>query len=122
MTKQLNEKQIAAITYLATPKRGGFTYEQIADHVGVDVRTLHRWRRNDTFNKELKRVIVSNTVDRLPEVMEAIPDIIIRDGNAAMLRTFLQAHGLLADKVEVESKTDASGIDIEAIRERLKQR
>lgn len=54
--------------------------------------------------------------------MEAIPDFIIRDGNAAMLRTFLQAQGLLADKVEVESKTDTGGIDIEAIRERLKQR
>ena len=119
MTK-LNDKQIAAITYLSQPKRGGLTLDQVAEEVGVDVRTLHRWRRDDDFNTELKRTIVEKTIDRLPEVLEAVPDMILRDANAAMLKILLQTHGLLADKVEVDSKVSGGGaIDIEAIRARL---
>lgn len=115
---KLNDKQIAAITILSQPKRGGLTYAQVAEEVGVDPDTLLNWRRKEDFNDELKRQIVRNTLDRMPEVMASIPDHIIKDGNAAMLRTLLQAHGLLTDKVEVESKGSGT-IDVEAIRERL---
>lgn len=123
MTKRkLNEKQIAAIEFLALPKRGGLTYAQIAEKVGVDERTLYRWKNDDFFNEQLKRKIIANTIDRLPEVMDSVPDHIIKDGNAAMLRTLLQAHGLLTDKVEVENKsekttdTDAIKAEIERIK------
>ena len=123
MTKRkLNEKQIAAIEFLALPKRGGLTYAQIAEKVGVDERTLYRWKNDDFFNEQLKRKIIANTIDRLPEVMESVPDHIIKDGNAAMLRTLLQAHGLLTDKVEVENKgekatdTDAIKAEIERMK------
>lgn len=116
--RRLNDKQYAAIAILAQPKRGGLTYEQVAEQVGVSRDTLLRWRKQDEFNEELKRQIVSNTLDRLPEVMDSIPDHIIKDGNAAMFRTLLQAHGLLTDKVEVETKNEAT-VDVEAIKERL---
>lgn len=123
MAKRLSEKQIAAIELLARPKRDGKTYAQIAEEVGVSERTLRTWRNDDYFNEQLKRKIVSNTIDRLPEVMEAVPDIIINDGNAAMLRTLLQAHGMLTEKVEVENKSDTVA-DTQAIKaeiERLKK-
>ena len=116
--KQLSEKQWAAIAILSQPKRAGMTYEQIAEQVGVHRDTLLRWRKDDTFNEALKKQIVANTIDRLPEIFDSIPDHIIKDGNAAMFRTLLQAHGLLTDKVEVESKNEGT-IDIDAIRERL---
>lgn len=115
---KLSDKQYAAITYLSLPKRGGLTYEQVAEEVGVDVRTLHTWRKRDDFNDELKREIVRVTLDRLPDVMASIPDHIITDGNAAMFRTLLQAHGLLTERHEVEAKS-SGGVDVDAIRERM---
>lgn len=111
MAKKLNEKQIAAITILSQPKRGGFTYEQVAEQVGIARSTLQEWRKDDAFNEELKRQIVRNTLDDLPDIMASIPKHIIEEGNAALFRTLLQAHGMLTDKVEVESKGSTADID-----------
>lgn len=116
---KLSDKQYAAITYLSIPKRGGLTYEGVAEAVGVDVRTLHNWRKRDDFNDELKREIVRVTLDKLPDIMASIPGHIIEDGNAALFRTLLQAHGLLTEKHEVEAKGSV-GVDVDAIRERMK--
>ncbi len=123
MAKRLSEKQIAAIEYLALPNKGGLTDEDIAKKVGVDVRTIYRWKNDDAFYNALTRRIIRSTADRLPEVMASVPDHIIKDGNAAMLRTLLQAHGLLTEKVEVENKGD-DNTNTDAIKaeiERLKQ-
>ncbi|WP_338753421.1 phBC6A51 family helix-turn-helix protein [Bacillus sp. FJAT-52991] len=119
--RRLNEKQIAAITILAQPKRAGMTYDDVAKEVGVARSTVFEWKKQDLFCEELKKEIVRNTIDRLPEVMEAVPDIIIRDGNAAMLRTLLQAHGLLTDKVAVEQKSEAGSVDLDAMRADIKR-
>jgi len=116
MTK-LSDKQYAAIAILSLPKRGGMTYEEVADKVGVHRTTLHEWRRNDDFNKVMKDTIVRNTLDDLPEIMASIPRHIVDTGNAALFRTLLQAHGLLTEKVEVETKT--GNVDVESIRERM---
>lgn len=117
MAKRLTEAQIAAIEYLSLPKRGELTYEQIAEQVGVSAVTLYKWRKDDRFNDELKREIVRKTLDRLPEIMASIPDHIINDGNAALFRTLLQAHSLLMDKVEVETK--GSAVDMASIRDEI---
>lgn len=122
MVKRLNEKQYAAIAILSQPKRAGLTYEEVAERVGVSRMQLHRWRNDETFCNELKRTVVRNTIDRLPEVLASVPDHIIKDGNAAMLRAFLQMHDLLADKVDVTTKQTADGeSDIEALRRRAKE-
>ena len=118
---KLNDKQYSAIAILSQPKRGGLTYEQVADEVGISRRQLQEWRKDDAFNDELKRQIMRDTIDRLPEIMESIPDHIIKDGNAAMFRTLLQSFGMLTEKVEVETKNDSTSIeamkaDIERIR------
>ncbi len=111
---RLNEKQYAAIAILSLPKRGGMTYEQVAQEVGVSRNTLGEWRKRDDFNEELKQQMVRNTLDRLPEILDSVPDHIINDGNAALFRTLLQAHGMLTEKHEIESKD--SSADIDAIR------
>lgn len=115
--RRLSDKQYAAIALLSQPKRGGLTLEQVAKEVGVSRQSLNNWRNDDGFNDELKRTIMRSTIDRLPEVMQSVPDHIINDGNAAMFRTLLQAQGLLTEKVEVE--TSDKSVDIDAIRERL---
>ncbi|MFS0562612.1 phBC6A51 family helix-turn-helix protein [Terribacillus sp. 179-K 1B1 HS] len=105
---KLNEKQYAAIAILSLPNKGGMTYEEIAEEVGVDVSSLRRWRNDDTFNNELKRTVMRNTLERLPDVMASVPDHIINDGNAAMFRTFLQAHDLLTERQEVTTKDNGA--------------
>lgn len=117
---KLNEKQYAAITLLSVPKRGGLTYEQIADQVGVSRRTLQEWRKSDDFTTELKNEIVRNTLDSLPEIMESIPRHIIDSGNAALFRTLLQAHGLLTERVELDTKGSSAG-DVEAMRAKIEE-
>lgn len=123
MAKRLSEKQIAAIELLSRPKMDGKTYAQIAEEVGISERQLRNWRNDDYFNDQLKRKIVANTIDRLPEVMQAVPDIIINEGNAAMLRTLLQAHGMLTEKLEVDNKgnNDADTSAIKAEIERMRK-
>lgn len=121
---KLNEKQVAAVTILALPKRGGLTYQQVADKVGVSRQALVDWRKRDDFNKALKDEIVRNTLDTMPEIMESIPNHIINDGNAALFRTLLQAHGMLTEKHEIETAskaedTDAMKAEIEKFRSRL---
>ena len=123
MAKKLSEQQIAAIAILSQPKRAGLTYKQVAEKVGVSEQSIHNWRKLDVFNDELKREIVRNTLDRLPDIMQSIPDHIINDGNAALFRTLLQAHGLLTDRVEVTAKDGQTDVDsIKAEIERLKDR
>lgn len=121
--RRLNEKQIAAIALLSRPKRGGLTYKQIAEEVGVAEKTLHEWRKLDHFNEEIKKQVLRNSVDRLPEIFDSVPDHITKEGNAAMFRTFLQSLGMLTEKVEVENKTVDSDVDsIKAEIERMRRR
>src|SRR5699024_10820672 len=108
MAKKLSEKQVAAIEYLALPKRGGLTYQQIADELDVSRRTLDRWRNDDTFMNALNRRIMRSLSDRLQEVIQSVPDHIINDGNAAMFRTSLHALGLLTERLEVENRDDGT--------------
>jgi transcriptional regulator with XRE-family HTH domain len=120
MAKKLSELQIAAIEFLSVPKRGGLTYEQVAEKVGITDRTLRDWRKDDAFNEELKRQVVRNTLDRLPEIMASTADHIINDGNAAMFRTLLQAHGMLTERVEVDNKT--SGVaDVDTMKAEIER-
>jgi Helix-turn-helix of insertion element transposase len=120
MAKKLSEKQLAAVHYLAQPKLGGLTHDQIAAEVGVDRATIFRWKQDDTFTEEVKRQIMRNTMARLPDVMASVPDHIINDGNAAMFRTLLQAYGMLTDKVEVENK-NAGSTDIDSMKAEIER-
>lgn len=116
---KLSEAQLRAIEFLALPDRGGLTYAEVAAEVDVDERTLRRWRNDDAFYEELKRKIIKNSAKDLPRVLASMPDHIVNDGNAALARVLLQAHGMLSDKVEVNAQHSASGVDIDAIRARM---
>ena len=116
--KTLTPEMYIAIQWLATPKKGGKTYEQIAELCGVHPNTILNWRKDPLFERELKAQMVRNSQDKLPELIESLADIAIRDGNAAMAKLALQINGLLTDKVEVETKT-ADATDVEALKAKL---
>lgn len=120
MSNRLNEKQIAAIAILSQPKRGNMTYEQIAEQVGVAKSTLFEWKKQDAFDKALNKEIVRVTKDRLPDVFDSIIDNIMSTGNAAAFRTLIQAHGMLTDKLEIESKQNPA-TDMEQIKREIEK-
>lgn len=109
---RLSEKQIACIEYLSQPKRGGLTYAEVAEEVGIARSTIFEWRKNDAFNEALNREIVRKTADRMPEVLDSMVDNIIETGNAAAFRTMVQMHGMLTERLEIDSsKGNAEDID-----------
>lgn len=113
--KRLNTEHLIAIGYLSQPKKGGKTYEEIAQECGVTRRTLQEWRKDPLFERELKAEMVRRSQDKLPELIESLAEIAIRDGNAAMAKLALQINGMLTDKVEIETKKSDGDIDYDAL-------
>ncbi|MFF2890758.1 phBC6A51 family helix-turn-helix protein [Paenibacillus sp. NPDC057967] len=118
MAEQLSADQLVAIEWLAQPRRGGKTYEEIADICGVHPNTLANWRRKEPFQRELRREMARRNTERLPVLVESLVDIAIADRNAAMAKLALQVSGMLTDKVEVETHS-TEGTDIGALRLRI---
>jgi hypothetical protein len=118
MAKSLSADQYVAIEWLSQPNRGGKTYEEIAQICGVHFNTLGNWRKDASFDRELKRTIIRNNSDRLPELVSSLTEIAIRDGNAAMAKLALQVNDMLTDKVEVETK-EGVVTDVDALRQRI---
>ncbi|RCX22945.1 putative insertion element HTH domain-containing protein [Fontibacillus phaseoli] len=118
MAKTLTAEQYIAIEWLSIPNKGGKTYEEIAEICGVHFNTLGNWRKDKTFDAELKRAIVRNNSAKLPEVVESMAEWAIREGNAAAAKLVLQINGMLTDKVEVETKGN-EGTDVEALAARI---
>lgn len=119
--KRLNAEHYLAIAELAKPKAERKTIDEIAKICGVARTTIFNWKKDPLFERELKRQIVRNTIDMLPDVFASVPKHIIEDGNAAMFKTFLQAHDMLTDKVEVTQSNNDEGVDREALKERLER-
>jgi hypothetical protein len=118
MAKTLSADQYVAIEWLSQPNRGGKTYEEIAQICGVHFNTLGNWRKDAFFDRELKRTIIRNNSDRLPELVSSLTEIAIRDGNAAMAKLALQVNDMLTDKIEVDTKESAI-TDVDALRQRI---
>ncbi|WP_416293095.1 phBC6A51 family helix-turn-helix protein [Paenibacillus illinoisensis] len=53
----LDARHHQAITLLA---EGRLSYGEIADNIGIDRRTLHRWRMRKDFDRELRKVMARN--------------------------------------------------------------
>ena len=115
---KLTAEQYVAIEWLSQPKKGGKTFEEIAEICGVHPNTIGNWRKDKTFDAELKRAIVRNNSARLPELVESLTEIAIRDGNAAMAKLALQVNDMLTDRVEVDTK-NTEGTDLDALKQRI---
>ncbi|MGN4664746.1 hypothetical protein CON13_28940 [Bacillus cereus] len=113
--KRLNTEHLTAIKWLALPNKGGKTYEEIASECGITRRYLLEWRKDPLFERELKKEMVRNSQDQLPELIASLSEIAIRDGNAAMAKLALQINGMLVDKIEVDAKATKGEVNYEEI-------
>ena len=115
----LKPEQYIAIKYLAQPKQGGLTYDQIAERCGVHRSTVFEWKRKPEFEAELKAEIVRSTHDKLPELMASMAEFAINDGNAAMAKLVLEANRMLTKQTEV-TVDSGKAVSTEELQERLK--
>lgn len=117
--QRYNAKQLHAIEILAIPGRMGLTLKEVAAEVGCDESTLHRWRKEDHFYEAVRMSAIRQIGDKYPDLIKAGYDMVIRDGNAAALRTMLDLHGDLApQKIEV---TQTGGDSVEDVRKRVEE-
>jgi transposase-like protein len=128
--KQLKPEQLEAVKYLAQPKQGGLTHEQIAEKVGISRQTLYNWRRGIEFNDEIKREINRNTMHRIPDVIDSLLTQATKESqpSAKAAELLLKTVSMLNDRLEVEDRTkkdDNQATDIDAMKaeiERMKLR
>ncbi|TYS60484.1 hypothetical protein FZC76_21680 [Sutcliffiella horikoshii] len=116
--KSLRTEQLIAINYIALPKRGGLTMQQIADECKVSRQTLYEWMKDPLFESELKKQMIRNTRERLPEAIASMIDHVVDGGNAAMMKLLLQMNDMLTDSVSVDDKLTKAG-DVDAMKERI---
>ncbi|MEC0167487.1 phBC6A51 family helix-turn-helix protein [Paenibacillus graminis] len=117
--KSLSAGQHTAIQYLSLPKAARPSIDEIVAAANVSRSTIYAWQKDPDFIAELKAQIVRNNLDMLPELVAALPEIAIREKNAAMAKLALQVHGMLTDKVEVQAQVSPQATDVEALRARI---
>ncbi|NUU74242.1 phBC6A51 family helix-turn-helix protein [Paenibacillus xylanilyticus] len=117
--RALTAGQITAIQHLSLPKAERPSVDKIAAEVGVSRSTIYAWQKDLEFIAELKAQIVRNNVGDLPELVGALTRMAIDEKSAAMAKLALQVHGMLTDKVEVQTQTSPQTTDIAALRSRI---
>lgn len=124
--KNLKPEQLQAIKYLAQPKQGGLTHEEIAEKVGVSRQTLYNWRRGIEFNDEIKREINRNTMHRIPDVIDSLLTQATKEQqpSAKAAELLLKTVSMLNDRLEVEDRTkkdDNQATDIDAMKAEIER-
>ncbi|WJH30462.1 phBC6A51 family helix-turn-helix protein [Paenibacillus sp. CC-CFT742] len=117
--RALTAGQITAIQHLSLPKVERPSVDKIAAEVGVSRSTIYAWQKDPEFIAELKAQIVRNNVGDLPELVGALTRMAIDEKSAAMAKLALQVHGMLTDKVEVQTQTNPQTTDIAALKSRI---
>jgi transposase-like protein len=119
----LKPEQLEAVKYLAQPKQGGLSHEQIAEKVGVTRQTLYRWRQDLKFNDEIKREINRNTLTHIPDVMNTLIKKAIEGDNKAS-ELLLKAQSMLNNVVEIEDRKNPQkeqSTDIDAMKAEIER-
>ena len=96
MEKQLTEKQMMALELLMSGK--GYTYKEICELVGVDVRSLYRWRHESEFvhfQAEYQR-LQEEQWKATVEAARAAAFELCRDKNPKMVEFILKNDGFRA--------------------------
>jgi predicted DNA-binding protein YlxM (UPF0122 family) len=114
MAKRLTDKQKRAIELLTCGK--GLSYKQIAEEVGVNIKTLYDWRNNPDytlFQEELKKIDDARWLAAVDAAREAAVKL-CKEGKTEMVKFILQNVGYNpSQKVEAEVSSTEYVINIE---------
>lgn len=91
--------QLKAIAFLAEGD-SKLTLGQVAKKVGVDVRTIHRWRQDSAFNEAIYKEAMVLVGAQLPKALKALVEKAIK-GDIRAIELLLRQTGKLVDKHEI---------------------
>lgn len=124
----LTEIQLKAIGLLVSKADHGMTDKDIAENVGVDARTLRRWKNeNPKFRKELYRqteeVLQLGLTVAVDWVMKVLaPDSKYKESSQlGAAKLLFQSNGKLKEVVENSATTDTT-ISVDDILRQLEQK
>jgi AcrR family transcriptional regulator len=106
--------QKAAIVLLSTKHEHRLTYEQIADEVGVDVRTIYRFRQRKDVQKALGEYVMAQIVDHMPAVAAKQIEQAITRGSVKSAEWLGKMSGLLVERRAVDANVTAEMSDVSA--------
>lgn len=108
-SKRLTDKQMLALELLTCGK--GMKYKDICEAVGVDQRTLYRWRNESEyvhFQEELKRINDERWLATVDAAREAAYRLVEKD-NEKMVEFILKNEGYNpTNKIEADVSTDVN--------------
>lgn len=117
----LKPEQLVAIEYMSQPNNGGKTIIEIAKECGVTDRTIRNWVKDPEFDEELRKQTKMNVSKLVPDVIKAMYDTSVKEGNAAAAKLILTMAGMLTDKIEVESKGGDKAPDMAELKRMLSE-
>lgn len=111
-----NEKQLLAIELLARAEYEGMTQQQIADEVGVDVRTLRRWKNDQRFKNAVGRKSMELITELSPVIFKTTAEFLQSKDQRVQAKgvdVFLKASATIEAKNK-EEEANNKEIDVDA--------
>lgn len=111
-----NEKQLLAIELLARAEYEGMTQQQIADEVGVDVRTLRRWKNDQRFKDAVGRKSMELITELSPVIFKTTAEFLQSKDQRVQAKgvdVFLKASATIEAKNKEEEQNNKE-IDVDA--------
>jgi hypothetical protein len=98
----LTEKEIEIVTAIAS--KGAKTFEEVAQEVGVSTKTIFNYRQKPHIKKAVRELVLSNTGDHLPEVMDILMKQ-VRKGNMRSIELYTKLLGLQVEQQNIRQTT-----------------
>lgn len=117
----LSVAQHQAIQYMTLGDGNGrpMTDIQIAEACGVHRNTVRAWRRQSLFEQAYKQAVIATSADRLSEMITAMADAAINDGNARAAQLVLELNGMLGKQAVVTANPADITLTPDDIKRRL---
>ncbi|CAM4304757.1 phBC6A51 family helix-turn-helix protein [Jeotgalicoccus halotolerans] len=102
------DKHLKAAELLSKPKGVRGTIKEVAEEVGIGVRTLHKWRKEPKFAELVDVEIKSKSQQRMPNVIEALFEK-AEAGSAKHIELIFKWFGYMTEKHEVIAEQRPAG-------------
>ena len=99
----LTSQQILAVDLLVLKHGSEMSYTEIAELVGVAVKTLERWRKIPEFQKEVRTRTIELMGESLPDVLATLTRKAI-GGNNKSIELYLKTLGLLKQDIDITAR------------------
>ncbi len=109
-----NEKQLLAIELLARAEYEGMTQQQVADEVGVDVRTIRRWKQEKSFKDAVGRKSIELITELSPVIFKTTAEFLQSKDQRVQAKgvdMFLKASATIEAKNKEEEQNDEVDVD-----------